>query len=479
MEVLKVDVAIIGAGTAGLNAQREAASAGASWVLIESGPYGTMCARVGCMPSKLLIAAADAAQEVREAERFGIEVAEDGWEINGTAVMARVRSERDRFAGFAADATEALPEQNRLRGRAHFVGTTTLEVGDHTRVEAKSVVVATGSSPRVPDELDAVREEVMVNDDVFELTELPDSVAIVGTGAIGLELGQALHRLGVRVALFNPRSSLGPLTDPALRAAARQTFDQELTLHLETELLGAERSGDGFSLRYRDAQGAEHEERFGCILAATGRRPNLSGLGLETAGCQLDPNGLPSWDPTTTQCGDLPIFIAGDVSAHSAVLHEAADEGRIAGANAARWPEVAASVRRTRLMIAFTDPQMALVGERFADLSSSEIEVGAASYDNQGRARVMGKNRGLVHVYGSRSSCRLLGAEMFGPRVEHTSHLLAWAVQQGLTINHILQMPVYHPVIEEGIRAAFRDLAKKLKVSTWCPPADRSEGPGA
>ena len=136
MRTVDVDIAILGAGTAGLNARREAEKAGRSWVLIESGPYGTTCARVGCMPSKLLIAAADAAHAARDAARFGVHA--EGIRVDGRAVMERVRAERDRFAGFVVESTEALPADQRLRGTARFVGPTTLQVDDHTRVEARS-----------------------------------------------------------------------------------------------------------------------------------------------------------------------------------------------------------------------------------------------------------------------------------------------------------------------------------------------------
>lgn len=161
-----VDVAVIGAGTAGLNARREVEKRGGNAVLIESGPYGTTCARVGCMPSKLLIAAADAAHEVATAERFGVRV-ETGWQIDGRAVMERVRRERDRFAGFVVQSTEAIPEQQRLRGHARFLEPTTLQVDDHTRVEARTVVVATGSSSWVPSPFDGLNELVMTNNDVL------------------------------------------------------------------------------------------------------------------------------------------------------------------------------------------------------------------------------------------------------------------------------------------------------------------------
>lgn len=474
MDTRKVDVAIIGAGTAGLNARKEVEKAGKSWALIQDGPYGTTCARVGCMPSKLLIAAADAAHEVDHAGRFGVRV--DGRTIDGRAVMDRVRAERDRFVGFVVE--DSLAIEGRIEGRARFVDTTTLQVDDHTRVEADAVVIATGSHPWLPPPLDTIREHVIVNDDVFDWDDLPESVIVFGTGIIGLELGQALDRLGVRVVFLNPFDVLGPFTDPVLAAKSRAVLGEALDLNLGAQDVVVEVVDGGVRVRWTTADGQARDEVFEKVLAAAGRRANVQGLGLGEVGVPLDARGLPISDPRTMQLGDLPVFIAGDVAGHRPLLHEASDEGRIAGANAASFPSVSASIRRTPLAVAFTHPQMGMVGKRFADLAEGSFMVGEVSYDNQGRSRVMGQNSGVVRIYARSSDCVLVGAEMFGPRVEHTAHLLAWAVQSGMNVNRALSMPFYHPVVEEGIRTALRDLARKLKVERSCPPADCGDSPG-
>ncbi len=476
MDTRSVDVAIIGAGTAGLNARREVERRGGRPLMIEGGAYGTTCARVGCMPSKLLIAAAEAAHAVAGAAQFGLPATA---RIDGAAVMARVQRERDRFVGFVVAGTEAIPAEQRLRGAARFIGPTTLEVGDHTRVEARAVVVATGSTPFLPPPFDALRAHVLTSDDVFELPELPESLAVIGTGVIALELGQAMRRLGVRVAFFSPFEAVGPLTDPEVARIARRDLSAELELRLGTTMLAATPDADGMTLRWRDAGGTERDEHFSRVLVAAGRRPNIAGLGLEATGLALDHAGLPFADAGTAQCGDAPIFLAGDVAGHIPLLHEAADEGRIAGVNAMAWPDVQRAVRRVPLAIAFTDPQMAMVGLRHDQLPAGEHAVGHVSFENQGRARVMGRNRGLLRVYASSRDCTLIGAEMFGPAAEHMAHLLAWAVQQRLSVPQALAMPFYHPVLEEGLRTALRDLAAQLRVQGQCRPEDMADSPGS
>lgn len=473
MKTLSVDVAIIGAGTAGLSARREAAKLGASVVLIEGGVYGTTCARVGCMPSKLLIAAADAAHHVAAAGQFGV-VVPDGVRVDGRAVLARVRRERDRFVGFVQRSVEAIPAAQRLLGHARFTGATTLAVGEHTRVEAKAIVIATGSSAVPPPALEPLRPHLLISDDIFELEDLPGSLAVIGTGVVGLELGQALHRLGVRTTFFSRADRLGPLGDPALHAIVAKVLGAELDLQLNSDP-EIKRQADGFRIAWTDVAGAPRQAQFDAILCATGRSANLDGLDLARAGLPA----LPAIDPRTLQWGDRPIFVAGDVHSFRPVLHEAAHEGAIAGINAAQYPDVRANARRAALEIVFTAPNMALVGTTYRELDLSAVEIGTVSYEDHGRARVMGENAGMVRIYAKRDCGTLIGAELFGPRVEHTAHLLAWAVQQQLTVSEALEMPVYHPVIEEGIHTALRDLCARLKLRAPERPTDLECGPGA
>ena len=303
-------------------------------------------------------------------------------------------------------------------------------------------------------------------------------VAVVGTGVIALELGQALARLGVRVSFFNPFDDFGPFTDPDVNRTAREVLCEELDVNLKVEILEARAEADSVTIRWRDPDGGTHESCYEYILAAAGRRPNIAALDLEKTGLPLDDKGMPPWDRRTTRCGDAPIFLAGDVNGHRPILHEASDEGRIAGDNAAHFPDLVADERRTFLTVAFTDPEMAIVGTSYADLNHERSDFGEVSMARQGRARVMAQNRGLIRIYADCASCTLLGAEMFGPRVENMAHLLAWAVQQGMTVQEALRMPFYHPVLEEGLRTALINLVKKLGKEGECRCQDLSEAPG-
>ena len=217
----QVDVAVIGAGSAGLPAFRAARKYTENIVLIEGGTYGTTCARVGCMPSKLLIAAAEAAHSVEAAAGFGVHASKPT--INGEEVMGRVRRERDRFVSFVLKDVENIDEKHLIRKHATFLDDRTLQVGDST-IDAKTIVIATGSSPIVLPMFDEIGDRLIVNDDIFEWETLPESVAVFGSGVIGLELGQAMHRLGVRIRLFGRSGSIKPLSDMAIRDNAEKEF---------------------------------------------------------------------------------------------------------------------------------------------------------------------------------------------------------------------------------------------------------------
>ncbi len=473
-----VDIAIIGAGTAGMAAYRVARAATDKIALIEAGPYGTTCARAGCMPSKLLIAAAEAAEGARDAEAFGVHA--NTIIIDGVAVMKRVRRERDRFVGFVLEAVDSFDPKHRIKAKARFIDPHTLALDNGDEIRADRIVIATGSTPVWPTTFASAADRLITNEDVFELPTLPNSIAVFGGGVIGLELGQALSRLGVRVRIFGKGGGVGPLTDPVVRDAAIGIIGANVPFAPDADIGAISREGDEIIVRFSEG-GKEQVERFDYLLAATGRKPNLDTLDIEKSGIELDEKGAPKIDPLTMRVDESHIFIAGDVSNRLPVLHEAADDGRIAGANAASYPEVLAHTRRVPLGIVFTDPNIATIGKSFGELQAlpCKFAIGEVDFHDQGRSRVMRKNAGLLRIYAECKSGLFLGAEMIGPRGENIAHLLAWSAQQRLDVSTMLDMPFYHPVIEEGVRTALRDVCQKLRLKPKAPPHSIDCGPGA
>lgn len=468
MKQIQADVVVIGGGTAGMGAFRNARLHTDNVYLIESHVFGTTCARVGCMPSKLLIAAAEARHHALHTDPFGIHLDKNSIVVNGEEVMNRVKSERDRFVGFVVEDVEAWPADKRIIGEAKFIDEHTIQIDDHTQIQAERIVIATGSRPVILPQWQALGDKVIINDDVFSWDTLPQSVAVFGPGVIGLELGQALSRLGVEVKIFGVGGMLGGISDPVVLAEAKAVFSEELDLHLDAQT-EVKLNADGKVEVQWTENGESGVYTADYLLAAVGRRPNVDRLGLENLTIQLDARGVPVAHPFTMQTSIPHIFIAGDASNQLPLLHEASDQGKIAGENAGTYPVIHKGLRRSPIGVVFTNPQIASIGLRYAQVvqrykNMDCVAIGEVSFRNQGRSRVMLVNKGHMRVYAEQGTGLFIGAEIVGPAAEHLAHLLAWAHQQKMTIPQMLDMPFYHPVIEEGLRTALRDVNAKLKL---------------
>lgn len=451
---ITLDVAIIGAGTAGLYALREVRRAGRSFVLIDHGPLGTTCARVGCMPSKLALHAADLWQSRLAMPAIGVAHSE-ALQLDNAVTWAALREQRDFFSNSAANKARKAAGKHLIEGRAHFLEPTLLEVegaeGTHI-IRAGAVIIATGSRPFIPDWLAPLADRIVTTDTLFELAELPARIGILGLGALGLEMGLALSRLGIEVTAAGG-TSLAGIDDPQVAARAVEVFSQQMPIWLG-QPARAERLEQGLVLR-----SGERSATVDLLLVATGRRANTDGLNLQAAGFALQERGEPLFDPATLQLGDWPVYIAGDANGQRALMHEAADEGAIAGYNAARATPTRFR-QKTPLSIAFAKPDVAAIGKRLSELDPSRIIVGSASGEANGRLRIMGGERGLLNIYADSGSGLLLGASLVSIDGEHLAHQLAWAIQRGETAQSLLQMPFYHPVVEELLATALQEIAR-------------------
>ncbi|RRS06292.1 dihydrolipoyl dehydrogenase [Aquabacterium soli] len=477
---LDVDLAIVGAGSAGMAAYKAAARHTSRLVVIESSGYGTLCARAGCMPSKLLIEAASRAHAIRQAHRFGIQAV--GARVDGAAVMARLRELRDYFVDSVIREAEAWPAAHRLTGRARFIGPCELQVDDHAIVKARSIVLATGSRAVVPDAWrEAIDGHLLTTDTLFELPSLPRSIAVIGGGAIGTEMAQALSRLGVRVVWLMREDAPGGLRDPALRPLAIPLLSEGITLITRAEVRSMAEAEGGQARVEFDANGERGSAVVDKVLVCIGRQPVFDGLDLDKGGLTLNKEGLVDHEDRSTRVGESCVFLAGDVSGAHPLLHEAVRDGRRAATQAVAQPGPPHHLpeapleggRRTALRIVFCDPQIAAIGRGHEELTRSHhpFVTGVADFTDQGRSRIKDMNRGALRVYVCRDRRVVLGAEMIGPCAEHLAHLLAWSVHQGQTIDTLLDCPIYHPVVEEAVRTALGHARAQLAGQATMRPA--------
>lgn len=468
----KVSVAIIGAGTAGQNAFRQARKVKDDIVIINEGFWTTTCVTVGCMPSKLLIAAADRAHDANHSAEFGIHATA---KIDGKQVMQRVRDERAHFANYIKKQVDSWPEDKKIAGHAHINEQGLIEVNDEL-IAADKIIVATGSSAFIPDGwADKLGPIMLTSDMVFELTDLPKSMAVVGAGAIGLELAQAFTRLGVEVTLFNHAKRVAGLKDDDVNNKAIDCLSSELTMHLGSEITDVgsraneDTKGSTAIIDYQDSAGESQQWQGEYVLVATGRRNNIKQLGIENLGVELDDKNRPkNLSKKTGQIGDSNVYIVGDANAHIPLLHVASDEGFSAGSMVCE-NEKNAYIRPPAIpfSIVFCSPQIVNVGMSLPDIQKDptlEYVIGKVSFDNQGRSRIMGVNCGLLHIYGCKKTDKILGASMVGPDAEYIGHILATAITNDLCIKAMLDTPFYHPTILEGLRSALRDVQDKMEI---------------
>lgn len=454
-ETLHTDVAVIGAGTAGLSAFHEIRRAGRTALLIDHGPLGTTCARAGCMPSKAVLHAAHKWSVVREL--LGAEAASAS--ANANDLWQQALAMRDTLAGGAANRTRQAAGNQLLIGTARFVAPDELDV-DGRRVRAKAVVVATGSRPLVPGFLRELGKRVLTTDSLFALEQLPRSIGILGAGAVGLEMAVALSRLGVRVVAADLRDAPAGIVDPVIAERAVHRFQDEVTLWLgeSAQVLPAPSGAE-----IRSGNKAEQVE---VILAALGRQPNLEALELLKAGAKPGAQGRFVADDSTLRLAGTSIFLAGDVHPDRPLMHEAADEGIIAARGALALLDGRSAPparRRVPLGIVFTDPDICTVGVAFDRLAPKSTVIGSADGAGNGRSRILHAQSNLVRVYARRDDGLLLGASLLAEHGEHLAHQLAWAVQRGETVHSLLEMPYYHPVVEEMLQSALKDAVRQIE----------------
>ncbi|GMR00862.1 MAG: dihydrolipoyl dehydrogenase [Gammaproteobacteria bacterium] len=453
----EVDVAILGAGSAGLFALSQVKRETDNYVLINGGELGTTCARVGCMPSKVLIQVAEDFHRKSIFGREGIDGAE-ALSVDVPASMEHVQDLRDVFVDQTLGVTDEMDETHLIDGYAKFIANDTVEVNGE-QIRANSIIIATGSTPIVPGAWQEFADDVLTTDEFFELEDLPASMAVIGLGSIGLEIGQSLHRLGVRVAAVDQLMEIAKLEDDKVNELAITVISREFPLWLG-EAAVLEKADGGVQVT-----AGENQVVVDKVLASLGRKPNLDNLSLEATDIKLDENGIPVFDPLTMQLEGLPIFIAGDVNADRPLLHEAGHEGRVAGHNAVRYAvngTVERFKRKVPLGITFCDPNIATVGAQLSELDENDIAIGEIKFAPVGRALIIGKNRGLLRLYVQRSDGLLLGASMCCVKAENLAHLIAWSIQNGMTVFDMLKMPFYHPVIEEALQAALYSVLSQL-----------------
>ncbi|HEX6143557.1 MAG TPA: FAD-dependent oxidoreductase [Geminicoccaceae bacterium] len=443
---IEADLCVIGAGAAGLSVAAGASQMGAKTVLIErSERMGGDCLNVGCVPSKALLAAAHAAQVVREAGRFGVNGHEpeiDFAKVHGHVhdVIARIApiDSQERFEGLGVTV---------LREHARFTAGDEVEAGGR-RVRARRFVIATGSRPAVPPIPGLDRVAYLTNETIFDNRVAPAHLVVIGGGPIGCELAQAHRRLGAEVSVLD----LGPILpkdDPDAVDVVRARLTAEgVSLHEQVEVKGVDPAGNGIRVRFA-AGGRELQVDGSDLLVAAGRTPVFDGLDLEKAGVASDKGGITVDDRLRTT--NRRIFAIGDVAGQYQFTHVGGYHAGVVIKNALF--RIPAKVDYTALpWVTYTDPELAHVGQTAAQAGDG-ANVLRWSFEENDRAQTERSTAGFIKVVIGRGG-RILGATIVGARAGEL--ILPWvlAVGQKLKIGAMANLIVPYPTLGEVSKRA-------------------------
>lgn len=448
------DALVLGGGTAGTAAARALHAAGAKTAMFNEGELGGLCILRGCMPTKTLLHAAHFLHEARHTRTPGVRAT--GVEFDFAAIMANKDAKVARFKKAKIDGIEAAGYEV-IDARARFAGPDTVEAGGETYRFAKGAVIATGSSPSLPPIPGIEGVNVLTSDDALRLDAPPESMIVLGSGAIGLELAQFYARVGTRVTLVS-RRRVGSRVDPDVADAMEAFLRDEPNLELCQPCTPTAIEEDANGVRMTLDEGKVVEGR--CFLAATGRRAavddlNLSAVGLSPGDLGVGPD-MRSENPR--------IFVTGDATGDRQLLHVANWEGAVAAANlldpsAERFVE-----QRLHMEVVFTDPPLSTIGMTAAAARACghDVIVSLARWPETGRAITMDVAHGISKIVADRRCGELLGAQIVGPRSDDLIHTLSTHMYHHGTAAQLLEMPWYHPTLTEVFLSQARELAAQV-----------------
>jgi pyruvate/2-oxoglutarate dehydrogenase complex dihydrolipoamide dehydrogenase (E3) component len=432
---------VLGGGTAGIVAAKTAARLGARVLLVERDRTGGDCLWTGCVPSKALLAAAESAASARRAERFGVLV--DGVRVDFPRVMQHVHAAIRQIAPVDSVETIEAAGVTVRTGHGRFVGDGTLDVDGET-VRFAQAVVATGSSPATPPIPGLGGLDHLTSDTVWDLTEAPHRMTVLGAGTVGCELGQGLSRLGVAVTMVESAPRVLPREDAAAAAVVHRALEHDgVTIRTgRTVTSVAAVDAQSGSLRLDDGSTVE----FDRLLVAVGRRPATTDLGLDTVGVALDERGFVVVDRLLRTTNPR-IWAAGDLTGHPQLTHVAGVHGSLAASNAVLG--VRRAVETTAVpRVTYTHPEVAAVGVD-TGRHLHGIRVLTLEHRHVDRAVTEDLTDGLTRLAVDRAG-RIVGATVVGPRAGETLGELALAVRRGLRTRDLAGITHAYPTWNDG-----------------------------
>lgn len=459
------DVAVIGAGPGGYIAAIRAAQLGLRTVCIDDwqtdgkpAPGGT-CTNVGCIPSKAILEASAHYRLARqELASFGVIAREVGLD------MARLQARRAGIVRQSNDGIAFLFRKNKVtffNGTASFVGRDDggayrirVSAGTKGEITCTHVIIATGSKPRAWPGVPFDEHRVLSNTGVLAMETVPETLAVIGAGVVGLEMGTAWQRLGAAVTLLESRPAILAGADThVVQEMHRQLTRQGLTIHTGVTVEAVTPQDDGVTITYRDAAGETRQLRVERVLVSIGRVPYTGGLGAEKIGLACDEHGF---IPVDEQCRTKQenVWAIGDVVRGPMLAHKAEEEGvAVAERIAGRYGHVD---YRTIPWVVYTHPELAWVGQSEDALRQEgrAYRCGTFPFMANGRARTMGSTEGFVKILADATTDEVLGVHLIGPMASELVAEAAMAMAFRASSEDIARICHAHPTLSEVVREA-------------------------
>ena len=456
------DVIVIGSGTGGYVAAIRAAQLGLKTACVERAPVlGGTCLNWGCIPTKALLEHAHALKIAQDWKEWGLSLGQAAVSID----MGQVHARKDKIVKGLTGGVEFLFKKNKvdwIKGSGRLAGKDTVEITDgqkQTLSARKEIIVATGSQPRSVPGIELDRKRIITSDEAMNLKEIPKSIAIMGSGAVGVEFGSIFRRFGSDVTIVELLPRIVPIEDEAVSAELERSFrKQGIKVLAGTKVTKATAGADGVHVEAQTPDGNTARIKAEYLLVATGRGPVTSGLGAEEAGLRLE-RGYIHVDqdyrtsvPNISAIGDVITF---DAPGHPQLAHLSSAEGivvaeRIAGADHPRinYDQVPGCT--------YCDPEIGSVGltEKEAQARGYEVKTGSFKFGVLGRARIAGEVEGFVKIVFDRKYDEILGVHMIGPRSTELVAEATLALRLECTVEELLRTIHAHPTMSEAVGEA-------------------------
>ena len=458
------DVVVIGAGTGGYVAAIRAAQLGLSVAVVEKQKaLGGTCLLWGCIPTKALLEHAHALKIVQQAKEWGVTISEGQ---AGVAIdMVQVQARKDRIVGGLTKGIEFLFKKNKIdwiKGTARLSGNGGVDVfeGDPQALRAtREIIVATGSAPRSVPGVEIDRQRIITSDEAIHLREVPKTIAIMGSGAVGVEFASIFRRFGSEVTILELLPRLVPVEDEAVSAELLKSFrKQGITCHTGAKVTGARASGDGVDIDAQLADGSAQRLRVDYLLVATGRGPVTVGLGAESVGLQLEKGYIrvdAQYRTTVPGISAIGDVITLGTPGHPQLAHVSSAEGILAAERIAG--QLIRPINYDHVPgCTYCDPEIGSVGltEREARARGYDVRIGTFPFGVLARAKMAGETEGFVKIVAEAKNDELLGIHMIGPRSTELVAEATVALRLESTVEELIRTIHAHPTMAEAIGEA-------------------------